>query len=88
MSATYSRTSWPYKNIVISFFFFNSPLSVCRDAEMEDERRGMTGLDVSVRGWVDGGWMDEGKPNGDRLSLSVPAEVTTSAPQWMLRFLK
>lgn len=78
MSSTYSRNSWPYKNIVISFF--QQFLECSQGAEVEDERRGMVGHCVSTRGRADQGWIEEGKPHSDRLSLSVPAATTVSHP--------
>lgn len=38
------------------------------------------GAGVSVRGRADQGWIEEGKPHSDKLSLSVPAAATLSHP--------
>lgn len=54
MSLTYSRNSWPYKNIVISFF--NSSRSVHQGAEVEEKRRGMGCVcEGTGRSGMDGG---------------------------------
>lgn len=81
MSSTYSRNSWPYKNIVISFF--NSSRRVRRvlrsrergGARWVREHGGGTGCVCEGTGW-----MEEGTPHSGGLSLSVPAAATASCP--------
>lgn len=71
MSSTYSRNSWPYKNIVISFF--STVLEVFAGCwGLRRRGGGMVGPGVSVRGRAERGWTEDGKPHSDRLSLSVP----------------
>lgn len=60
MSSTYSRNSWPYKNIVISFFFFNSSTWLCSpgaevEAKMRGRKRGGTGCVCEGDGLIEGG---------------------------------
>lgn len=64
MSSTYSRNSWPYKNIVISFSFFSTVLGVfagCWGWGKEEGCGGwgsVVGPGVSVKGTglMEGGW--------------------------------
>lgn len=51
MSSTYSRNSWPYKNIVISSFFSFQQFSECsQGAEVEEKRKGRC---VGEEAWWD-----------------------------------
>lgn len=69
MSSIYSRKSWPYKNIVISSFFFLKKKEFIKCLQ-DDE--------VLVR-IEEVGWSEERRPHSDRLSLSVPAAATAAS---------